>query len=151
MITSLKEFFQSRVLVKEPTSDDQQNKSVEYAAAILMLEISRADSNIDDQERKVIEDALTTHFHLSAEEAGQIRNLAEAEVDHLLSLQEFTRLLTDNLSMQDRVKIVELLWRVAFADAVVDKYEEYFVRKIADLLYISHKDYIRAKHLASEN
>jgi len=53
------------------------------------------------------------------------------------------------VSREDRVRIVELLWKVAFADAVLDKYEEYFVRKIADLLYVSHKDYIQAKHKAA--
>jgi uncharacterized tellurite resistance protein B-like protein len=78
-------------------------------------------------------------------------SLAEEEVDHVVSLHDFTRSINDSLSREDRVKIVELLWRVAFADAVLDKYEEYFIRKIADLLYVSHKDYIQSKHRAARN
>lgn len=150
MITSLKEFFQSRALTSSDPDEKQQNRSIEYASAILMLEISRADDSIDDDERQVIDASLVKHFHLAQDEAEELRRLAESEIDHLLSLQEFTRLITDSLSMQDRTKIVELLWKVAFADAVVDKYEEYFIRKIADLLYVSQKDYIKAKHRASE-
>ena len=114
-----------------------------------MFEISRADSTIDPEERLVIDAALVNHFHLSQMEAEELLALAEREVDDSVSLYEFTRSINDKLSNKDRVKIVELLWQVAFADAVLDKYEEYFIRKIADLLYVSHKDYIRAKHRAS--
>ena len=112
---------------------------------------SRADSSIGEEERKVIDHALVNHFHISASDTKELLALAEKEVDHVVSLHDFTRSINDALSREDRVKIVELLWKVAFADGVLDKYEEYFVRKIADLLYVSHKDYIQAKHKASEN
>ena len=145
MIKSLKEFFEVRVL-STPTDDDSNTKTIEFAAAVLMFEISRADSSLDPEERKVIDEALVTHFHMSQNDADELLALAEKEVDHSISLHDFTRTINDNLSNEDKIKIVELLWRVAFADAVLDKYEEYFIRKIADLLYVSHKDYIRAKH-----
>ncbi len=67
-----------------------------------------------------------------------------------MSLYEFTRLLNEQLSREERIRIVEMLWRVAFVDSVIDKYEEYYIRKIADLLYVSHRDYIKAKHRVSE-
>lgn len=148
MLSTLKEFFESHV-VPTTTDDDTPEKTIEFAAAVLMFEISRADSTIVPEERKVIDAALVNHFHLSQMEAQELLALAEREVDDSVSLYEFTRSINDRLSNKDRVKIVELLWQVAFADAVLDKYEEYFIRKIADLLYVSHKDYIRAKHRAS--
>ena len=100
-----------------------------------MFEISRADSTIDPEERLVIDAALVNHFHLSQMEAEELLALAEREVDDSVSLYEFTRSINDKLSNKDRVKIVELLWQVAFADAVLDKYEEYFIRKIADKIF----------------
>ncbi len=148
MLSTLKEFFESHV-VSTTNDDDTPEKTIEFAAAVLMFEISRADSTIDPEERLVIDAALVNHFHLSQMEAEELLALAEREVDDSVSLYEFTRSINDKLSNKDRVKIVELLWQVAFADAVLDKYEEYFIRKIADLLYVSHKDYIRAKHRAS--
>ncbi|MFT5351000.1 MAG: putative tellurite resistance protein B-like protein, partial [Gammaproteobacteria bacterium] len=124
-------------------------KTIEFAAAVLMFEISRADSSVDDEERKVIDNALLNHFNMSKTETEELLLLAEKEVDHSVSLHEFTRAINESLSQEDKIKIVELLWRVAFADAVLDKYEEYFIRKIADLLYVSHKDYIQSKHRAA--
>ena len=63
---------------------------------------------------------------------------------------EFTRLLNDNLSRSERINIIENLWRVAYADSVLDKYEEYYIRKVADLLYVAHSDYIKTKLKAAE-
>ena len=88
-------------------------------------------------------------FQLSGLSAGYLIALAEQERDHAVSLYNFTNLINKTLGREERIKIIELLWKVAFADAVLDKYEEYFVRKIADLLHISHKDYIKAKHKVS--
>ncbi len=148
MLKTLKEFFESHI-VPTATAEDTHEKTIEFAAAVLMCEISRADSRIDPDERKVMDAALVNHFHLSQMEAKELLALAEQEVDHSISLHDFTRSINDRLTADDKIKIIELLWQVAFADAVLDKYEEYFIRKIADLLYVSHKDYIRSKHRAS--
>ena len=149
MLGKLKQLFESHLEADAPGSGSAAKGTIEFAAAVLMTEISRADSSIDEEERSVIDNALVNHFKLDAEEAREILKAAESEVDHSVSLHEFTRLINDSLSQEDKIKIVELLWHVAFADAVLDKYEEYFIRKIADVLYISHKDYIKTKHLAS--
>ena len=87
---------------------------------------------------------------MQGDEARALIELAENEVDHAVSLYDFTSFLNDTMSNEERAGIVELLWQVAFADAVLDKYEEYYVRKIADLLYVPHRDFIKAKLRASE-
>ncbi len=86
------------------------------------------------------------HFNIAVEQVDELIDLARREVDLAVSLHDFTRMLNDNLNASEKIQVIELLWQVAFADAVLDKYEEYYIRKIADLLYISHKDYIRTKH-----
>ena len=115
-----------------------------------MIEISLADDHIKDEERNVIKIVLSDHFKLSDEDINELIALAENEVNHAVSLYEFTRLLNDKLTMTDKINIIESLWHVAYADSVLDKYEEYYIRKIADLLYISHSDYIQTKLKAAD-
>ena len=149
MFKSIKGFFERQMHSCIETPSDVKTYSIELAAAVLMLEISLADSTFQEVERSVIENAMQDIFHLSEDETQSLIALAEQELDHAISLYNFTKLINKTLSRKERVKIIELLWKVAFADAVLDKYEEYFVRKIADLLHVSHKDYIKAKHKAS--
>lgn len=150
MFKTLKDFFQSHIGNGGTTDDTAGVSSAEMAAAVLMVEISMADSTLQPAERRVIENALQDNFNLPEEKAGTLIDTAEKEVDHATSLYDFTSFLNDAMTIEERAHIVELLWRVAFADAVLDKYEEYYVRKIADLLYVPHREFIKAKIKASE-
>jgi uncharacterized tellurite resistance protein B-like protein len=148
MIKNLIEFFENAT--KSADSEPEVSaKSLELAAAILMIEISMADSDFDSEERALIESLLVNEFEVDKGDVDTLIKLAEKEVDHAVSLHDFTRLVNETLSAKEKVKVIEMLWRIAYADAILDKYEEYYIRKIADLLYISHSDYIKAKHLAS--
>lgn len=149
MFKDLQEFFALHFSSGEADDNAARTHSLELAAAVLMMEISLADASIADEERAIVQQAMRFSFHLSEEEALALVELAETEVNHAISLHEFTSLLNQKLSADEKIRLVESLWQVAFADQVLDKYEEYFVRKIADLLYVSHKDYIKAKHKAS--
>ena len=151
MLKSLKVFFERSIQDSADQGMSVLDNRVELAAAVLMIEISLADSSIDDEELAVIKKALIAHFNIDAEQVDELIDLARREVDLAVSLHDFTRMLNDNLDTSEKIQVVELLWQVAFADAVLDKYEEYYIRKIADLLYISHKDYIRTKHRVADN
>ena len=124
--------------------------TLELCSAVLMLEIALADSELGDDEKQLIEEFITYHFNLDDKEALALIKQAEREVDHAVSLHDFTRTVNETLSPEEKAVMIELLWRVANADNVIDKYEEYFIRKIADLLYVSHADFIKAKHRASQ-
>ena len=93
---------------------------------------------------------MAEHFHLEPDEIEKLLTIAKDEVDRAISLHEFTKNVNEALDPEEKVTVIELLWQVAVADKVIDKYEEYFIRKIADLLYVPHKAYIRAKHRALE-
>ena len=149
MIKSIQSYFEN--LLKDNSDNALEAKStIELATAALMMEISLADDKIQDEERHVIRGLLTNTFSLEEEEINELIDSAEQEVNHAVSLYEFTRLLNDNLNMSERINIIENLWRVAYADSVLDKYEEYYIRKVADLLYVAHKDYIKTKLKAAE-
>lgn len=150
MLASLKKFLDNGVLNRQENAAPAPADRLETAAAVLMLEISLADSTIDEAELASIKSALVDAFHLKTEHAEELIALARQEADLAVSLHEFTRLLNKQLDRQEKIRIVELLWQVAFANGELNKYEEHYVRKIADLLYIPHRDYLRAKHAVAE-
>ena len=146
MLNSLSDFLKNGLSRNKPAEPGSSGGRTDLAAAVLMVEISLADSSLDNDERRLILKLLRDEFHLTPDESESILTLAQEESDHAVSMHEFTRLINEALSADEKVRIIELLWQVAFADSVLDKYEEYYIRKIADLLYIPHKDYIMAKH-----
>lgn len=149
MFLSIQEYFSNRLNAERESDPDGRDNEIKIATAALMIEIGLADSHIQKEERQLIEQTIQNTFNLKEEDAQQLIAIAENEIDHSVSLHEFTRLLNEKLSREERNGIVEMLWRVAFADNVLDKYEEHYIRKITDLLYVSHKDFIKAKHKAS--
>ena len=143
MINTIKGYFEG--LLTDSQDNNKHNKSIELATAVLMIEISLVDDHIDDREREEIKKQITAGFKLDEKTIQELIEAAEQEVDHAISLYEFTRLLNDTLSMEDRIAVIKNLWRIAYADDVLDKYEEYYIRKVADLLYVAHSDYIKSK------
>ena len=151
MLKSIREFFERGLQDGGARDTSRPGNRVELAAAVLMIEISLADSAIDNEELAVIKTTLVNHFNIAAGQVEELIELERREVDLAVSLHDFTRLLNENLDPAEKIRVIESLWKVAFADAVLDKYEEYYIRKIADLLYISHKDYIRTKHRVADS
>ncbi len=119
--------------------------TLQIAAAGLLLEVSRADFNVGEDELKVIAEALKQQFGFSDEDTQTLLELVLANDEETVSMHPFLRLINDQFTPEQKRRIVEDLWRVAFADHRLDKYEEAQIRKIADLLYVPHKDFIRAK------
>ena len=119
------------------------------AAAALLIEVARADSVQDAEEEATMRDLLERSLGLTAEESSSLLAEANEQVDHATSLYEFTRMVNDHYSPEERSELVANLWRVAFADAELDKYEEHLIRRVSDLLYVPHSEFIRGKHVAS--
>lgn len=139
MLGALKKLFAVEDVV--PDSDQLLSK----AAALLMLEVAGADDHYDDRERQVMLQSIAHTYQLSEVECQELLDLAEQESKELLSLQSLTRMLVDECTEAQRQYLVQQLWRVAYADGNLDKYEEHIIRRIADLLYIPHSGFIQAK------
>ena len=144
MIKSLKAYLDNFLQESSEDNISPQNK-IELATAVLMIEISLADEKTGDEEYKIIKKILLEQFHSDKIKINELIRLAKDEVDHAISLHEFAETINKQLSAIDKVNIIKNLWRVAYADAYVHKYEEYYIRKIADLLHVSHADYIKTK------
>jgi uncharacterized tellurite resistance protein B-like protein len=115
------------------------------ATAAILLEVSRADFETDESELEVIAVALRQAFDLDEDAVREIIAEAREQDDEKLSLYPFLRIVNDACGPEEKYRIVCDLWRVAYADGRLDKYEEYQIRRIADLLYVPHAEFIRAK------
>src|SRR5690606_20219908 len=124
---------------------DRQH-GIRLATALLLVEVERADFDENITEREETLRLLREHFELSDEEAALLVEEASRTADHVGSLQAFTRRLHEALTYEEKQAIVEMLWKVALADSHLDKHEDHLVRKIADLLYVSHGDLIRIRN-----
>lgn len=137
------------LLAAAPADDNNAadgTRGLRVATAALLVEMSRADFAESGAERDEILAVLSKHFALDLEDAEALIDRASERADESVSLHEFTRLLHEQLDHDEKCTIVEMLWRVALADAQLDRYEDYLVRKIAELLYVSHSDLMRLKH-----
>ncbi len=132
----------------EQSADTDDGMAIDVATAVLMIEVSKADFDQDERELERIRELLLAHLSLSGPELDALLREAHSEADHLVSLQHITRMMNERLSQQDKVRVIQLMWQVAYADGEKHHYEEHLLRKVADLLYVSHGDYIQARHQA---
>lgn len=143
----LKKFFQPAF---EHFNEVQPSMAIDLATATLMVEVSQADFSEDESELRRIRELLLSHFSLCEEEVDILLSNAHQEADRLVSLQHITRLMNEQLDQPAKVKVIELMWMVAYADGEKDRYEEHLLRQVADLLYIPHEDFIKARMLAEK-
>ena len=141
MIDKIKNFFSKNVLEPEAetTSPDQ------LATAALLIEVMVIDGDLDDQEMQAIAGTLSNMLHLSKEQIDQLIELSKEEVADATSLYQFTKEINEHFDIEKKLSLMTAMWRVAFADGHLDKYEEIIIRRVADLLHIRHSEYIRCK------
>jgi uncharacterized tellurite resistance protein B-like protein len=129
-------------------AEAQREAAIRSATAVLMIDVARADYVFDDTEFESVLRLIQSHFDLSGEDAAALVNMADERAERLTSLHEFTQLLHNNLDEREKARIVGLLWRIAYADGRLDKYEDALVLKISDLLHVSRGKVMQLKHEA---
>ena len=114
--------------------------------AVLMLEVVKSDFEESEAEIQTMTAWLENQdLGLRSEDVSQLLDSARNEQAGSAGLFEYTRRACERMSMEERVQLVEQLWRIAYADGVIDKYEEAAIRKASELLYVPHSDFIRVK------
>jgi uncharacterized tellurite resistance protein B-like protein len=147
MLKAIRDFFDQNL----SPSDKPAGKAhtLELATATLLAEVMRLEG-IEASERAAVLEAVRSQFKLEAGEAEALVRLAEEESKDATDYYQFTSLIRQHYSQEDRQAIVELMWRVAYADTHLSAHEMHVIRKIADLLYVPHSAYIAAKMRAKE-
>lgn len=146
MISTLRALFE----IGEQTDPQALEHQLRLASAALLIETARADFTRDGVEEDAMRHVLCSGLDLDAAEVDQLLHLASDRVEAATSLFEFTRVINDHFDPTRKRQLVGGMWSVAYADGNVDRYEEHLIRRVADLLYVPHEDYIRAKLDAAE-
>ena len=121
--------------------DDEKILSI----CIFLIEVSKSDDEYDDLEKSKIIDLLKKEFSLNDDQIKLVITLADQKNNEMISLHDFTEIVNNECSYSEKKDLIKMLWDVAYADGRIDKYEDYTIRKISDLLYIIHADFIKAK------
>jgi uncharacterized tellurite resistance protein B-like protein len=148
MINKITDFF-NNLLDTEEVNDTCQ-LSIEISCAVLLCEVMRADSVYTTSEQDVLTDILIKEFHLTAPEVTSILEQALQLSENANDFYRFTSKLNRHYSLDERKRIVALLWRIAYADGDLASIEEHIIRKIADLLHLRHSEYIATKITAQQ-
>ena len=147
MLKAIRDFFDQNLAPSDKPAGKRH--TLELATATLLAEVMRLEG-VDPTEREVVLAAVQKQFALSPDQAAELVRLAEEEARTAHDYYQFTSLVRAQYSQADREAIVELLWRIAYADATLSAHEEHVIRKIADLLYVQHSAYIAAKMRAKK-
>jgi uncharacterized tellurite resistance protein B-like protein len=147
MLRGLHLFFETRIspLLGAAPADGADERRLRLATAALFVEMMRADVEVSADERRHLEILVRETLGLDADETRELLASAEEEVDAAVEVFQFTRLVDQAFSPEQKVALVRQLWRLAYADAYVDRHEEHLLRKISNLLHVAHRDYLAAK------
>ena len=148
MLSSIRDFFERNITAR-PTAVTEKH-GIELATAALLTEVVRSDADVQPAERDVVLRAVREKFGLSETEAQTLIQLAEEEVRTANDYYQFTSLVNRHFSQPQKLRVVELMWQVAYADAELSAHENHVLRRIAELLHVTHADYIAAKMRARD-
>ena len=150
MLAGIKDFFGQFI---EPATRNEADaeKALQIATAALLLEMMRMDDRIAEAERHAVAETLRRQFGLDAGQVETLVALAGEEARQASDYYQFTSLINKSCDAGQKVRIVENMWRIAMIDGHLDAHELHLMRKIADLLYIGHADYVAAKARARES
>jgi uncharacterized tellurite resistance protein B-like protein len=144
MIEKFKQFFEKHL--SPPAGDEAVGQDrLHLATAALLVEMSRADGTVQEEEQAAISRAMGKVFDIGEDKTAELIQLAELEIADATCYHQFTSLINKNFSKQQKAQVVEMLWEVAYADAEMEKYEEHLLRRLSDLLYVPHSEFIKAK------
>ena len=124
--------------------EESKDSSIQKSICSLMIEVAYADNQLDESELKTMAKSLSK-LDIEKEEIQEIVDATLAKSKESISFYEHTRILNDQLDYDQKKEVLNSVWAIAFADGEMDKHEEHLIRRIADLLYLNHKDFINAK------
>jgi uncharacterized tellurite resistance protein B-like protein len=145
VLRKLAAFFDG-ALARDVDDPGAREHALRVATALLLIEVAKADYADDLAEDDAMLGSLQQFFALDQASAALLLEEARSTADQAVELQQFTRRLHEQLSVAEKHRVVEMLWQVALADSRLDKHEDHLVRRIAELLYVSHSDLIRIRN-----
>jgi len=124
------------------------DRELNLLSGVLLLEAAHVDYHCSKEELEHVIQTLKSMYSLSHEYVEEMMELAHAKREQAVDLHQFTRFANESMSREEKIALLEGIWRIILADGKIDKYEEHFARKISDLLWLDHSDFIAAKKSA---
>ena len=151
MIDRFKKFFGNDAQERPDKTAPQQTHDVLVATCALLLEMAHIDGEFSDVERERIMSILKSQYNLSEEDALDLMDAAREEITKSIDLWQFTNLINKNYTEEEKIRIIETIWRVVYADGILEKYEDYLVHQLGKLLRLTHSQLIEAKLKVKES
>ena len=145
MIDLLKKVFTKTTNGASTGKSVRTSPDVRLATCALLLEMANIDGRFSKLEKERIVELLRNNYQLSVEHAAALMKAAEDELEKSIDLWQFAKLINENYSTEEKIKVIETVWQVVYTDGILDKHEDYLVHKLANLLRLSHKQLIDAK------
>ncbi len=145
-IYAIKQFFETRVFVSSISVEEWTEHELQMATVVLLVEMIHMDDEIKSEELDTVFRLIREKFSLTPEDTTSLISLAEEHRKNATDYYQFTSVINKGFSFEQKLKLIECLWEVAFADGELDMYEEHMVRKIADLIHIPHSALIKIKN-----
>jgi len=142
MLKAIQNFFDSQLTTESEVDVEHQLK---LATTALLIEMMLQDNDVAEQEIITVKDSIRESFDLTDEESQVLFELAEKEQRNATDYYQFTSLIAKNYTKEQKLQVIENLWKIAYADGRLDSLEEHMLRRISDLIYVSHSDFIRIK------
>ena len=130
---------------QEEVIENDKISSLDKACSALLIEVAYADKIFDESEINSLKESLKETYNIDEEIINELISDAKKTVDESTSLYEYTRVVNDEFDYSDKLELLSRIWKLAFADGNLDKYEDHLIRKISDLIHISHSDFIKIK------
>jgi len=145
MIDLIRKFFSRDTKWLPADQEREESHDIRIATCALLLEMANIDGEFNDSERESILDILKENYHLSDEHAEALIEASNEELKGSIDYWQFTNLINQNYSIEEKIRIIEIVWKIAYTDGRLDKHEDYLVHKLAELLHLTHKQLIEAK------
>ena len=149
MIVKIRQFFEQYVVVTESIDDEQVEHQLQLASAALMIEVLYADHAVEQRELDTLRTVLQDYFKLSKGEADELIALADEQRIEATDYYQFTSLINEFYTQQQKRELITRLWQMAYADNAIHKLEEHLLRRLADLLHVPHSAFMQSKHSAA--
>jgi len=145
MLRTLKDLLDALKPPSPAQTDSATEHTLQLATAVMLVEIMRSEPDIGTAERDAVILALREKFALADDELDRLVELAEHASREAYDYHRFTSAINRGFNPQQKARIIEYMWQVAYADGHLSAHENHLMRKIADLLYIPHAVYVEAK------
>ena len=150
MLKTLRGLYDSLVPPPADAAPEAAEHALQLATAVMLVEVMRADTSFQPGEREAVQAALRDKFELAADEAARLAELAGTAAHGATDLFTFTSRINEGFDMAQKLRMIEHMWRVAYADGHLAAHERHVLWRVADLLHVPQGAYVHARLRAQE-